>query len=211
MCDSCNAAMINGVYCHEIGCPESWKDADGLGRPRECKWCGRTFRPESPHQECCDDSCCAAYNGWPDPNEPEEEEPEEEDEMEEDERDIEEQLLDIKGVEPWHAYVLACLIENVLEPDEFPSAKAWIKQCYNKPWTEELVMCAANEIIGGHGVESIGINGEWDYGKASFVNLGDTYDTTLLYDHEEEEYMVCSWGSWVEEKEVEAASEVDDD
>lgn len=26
MCDSCEVLTINGVYCHELGCPEAWKD-----------------------------------------------------------------------------------------------------------------------------------------------------------------------------------------
>ena len=25
-CESCQAVMINGVYCHETGCPDAWKN-----------------------------------------------------------------------------------------------------------------------------------------------------------------------------------------
>ena len=55
-CDQCQALMINGVYCHEIGCPESWKDYSN-----ECKWCGSTFKPELKGQLFCDTSCAEAY------------------------------------------------------------------------------------------------------------------------------------------------------
>jgi hypothetical protein len=27
-CDSCEALMINGVYCHETGCPKAGKRGD---------------------------------------------------------------------------------------------------------------------------------------------------------------------------------------
>jgi len=63
MCDQCEALMINGVLCHEHGCPAAWKDYD-----RVCRWCGQVFRPEDNKQECCSDSCRAAYYGdilWP--------------------------------------------------------------------------------------------------------------------------------------------------
>jgi hypothetical protein len=36
--------MINGVLCHESGCPDAWKDY-----PKECRCCGRKFY--SPHRD----------------------------------------------------------------------------------------------------------------------------------------------------------------
>jgi len=56
MCDSCEAAMINGVLCHEHGCPDAWKD-----ETRECEWCGKKFKPERRRQDCCCDSCHRIY------------------------------------------------------------------------------------------------------------------------------------------------------
>ena len=56
MCTQCEALTINGIYCHEHGCLEAWKDYT-----LECKWCGRTFKPESRHQEFCDTDCAEAY------------------------------------------------------------------------------------------------------------------------------------------------------
>jgi len=60
-CSSCNAAIINGHYCHEHGCPQSWRD-----ERRECDWCGTVFTPDERHQHCCSESCSAAYLGFPD-------------------------------------------------------------------------------------------------------------------------------------------------
>jgi hypothetical protein len=59
-CSQCEALMINGVYCHETGCPEAWRD-----ERRECGWCGQVFRPEIHHAICCDDSCYRSLNGLP--------------------------------------------------------------------------------------------------------------------------------------------------
>ncbi len=57
-CQSCQVLRINGVLCHETGCPDSWRT-----EVRECRECGSEFRPESRAQHCCDDSCAAAYAG----------------------------------------------------------------------------------------------------------------------------------------------------
>ena len=63
MCNSCESLGINGVLCHEIGCPDAWRDY-----VRECKWCGRQFSPDDRDQTCCDESCAAVYHGFPDPD-----------------------------------------------------------------------------------------------------------------------------------------------
>ena len=46
MCSQCEAMMINGIYCHETGCPNSNLMANGEPRPVQCKWCGSKFTPE---------------------------------------------------------------------------------------------------------------------------------------------------------------------
>ena len=55
-CDQCEALMINGVYCHEIGCPEAWKD-----HTIKCDWCGQDFKPEFKSQKLCDTDCAESY------------------------------------------------------------------------------------------------------------------------------------------------------
>ena len=58
MCNSCNVLNINGINCHETGCPESWKD-----EKRECDWCGMQFLPEEKFQSCCSDDCWKDFHG----------------------------------------------------------------------------------------------------------------------------------------------------
>lgn len=52
MCDSCNVLNINGINCHETGCPDAWEDYLS-----ECVWCGQEFKPKWKNQQYCSDSC----------------------------------------------------------------------------------------------------------------------------------------------------------
>jgi hypothetical protein len=40
-CDGCSPSRINGVFCHETGCPDAWRD-----QKIECAECGAKFYPE---------------------------------------------------------------------------------------------------------------------------------------------------------------------
>jgi len=48
-CDQCVIVHINGVKCHESGCPVAWRDY-----AHECGECGTDFRPDSKYQSVCD-------------------------------------------------------------------------------------------------------------------------------------------------------------
>jgi len=58
-CDGCSPSMVNGVLCHEHGCPEAWQDMR-----RECPWCGARFLPEHKDAAFCNGDCEAAYYGY---------------------------------------------------------------------------------------------------------------------------------------------------
>jgi hypothetical protein len=57
-CNSCEIVYVNGVRCHEHGCPEAWRDYS-----RECTWCGTAFTPETRHQKYCSEDCYNTDNG----------------------------------------------------------------------------------------------------------------------------------------------------
>lgn len=57
-CDSCEMVSINGMACHETGCPDAWRD-----KVVECRWCGTMFVPEYRHQTTCSRDCFEAWNG----------------------------------------------------------------------------------------------------------------------------------------------------
>ena len=92
------------------------------------------------------------------------------------------------------------LLEGKAKPADYPQTAEWLKQCFNQPSKVEQVMSAANEIIEGFGTEAIfGSRIKWP--DFEYVNLGDTYITTLGYDYLTERYVVCSWGDWIERAE----------
>jgi len=51
-CDGCSPSIINGVLCHETGCPDSWRDDSN-----SCEWCGQSFFAQERGQEFCDEEC----------------------------------------------------------------------------------------------------------------------------------------------------------
>lgn len=69
-CEQCNAMVINGVACHEHGCPLSHIDlTTGKPYPRECEMCGCDFEPDEDDQWLCSEECAADYYGRdPDPD-----------------------------------------------------------------------------------------------------------------------------------------------
>lgn len=74
----------------------------------------------------------------------------------------------------------------------------------------------ANEVLDGHGVEAAAGEGS-DLGKywrdtiLLYVNLGDTYDTTVCFDPDEEDFFVGSWGDFIEEWEKEDDEDEDEE
>lgn len=55
-CEYCEMTTINGLACHETGCPMAW-----MTERRVCLWCGMKFSPKYYQQECCDESCDEEY------------------------------------------------------------------------------------------------------------------------------------------------------
>lgn len=57
-CQSCEMLAINGIPCHETGCPDAWKD-----ETRECKWCGQEFKPKHFETSFCCNTCYQDFFG----------------------------------------------------------------------------------------------------------------------------------------------------
>jgi len=79
----------------------------------------------------------------------------------------------------------------------FPSTLAWIESCYHEPvWVERVLSCF-NEILEGYGIE--GIDGEdFRCPLMSYVNLGETYQLTLLFCYKAQSFRVQSVGDYIE-------------
>lgn len=61
------------------------------------------------------------------------------------------------------------------------------------------VLNLADELLDGHGVEQL--QSENERAEATYVNMGDTYAATLLYDHAKVSFRVIDWGTYVETEE----------
>lgn len=61
-CDGCSPMMINGLLCHEQGCPDAWRD-----RRRDCNECGCDFFATERHAVVCED-CAASLESNIDPS-----------------------------------------------------------------------------------------------------------------------------------------------
>lgn len=73
-----------------------------------------------------------------------------------------------------------------------------LKQALAGSW--KAAMEEANTLLGGHGVEYLPAEDD-DFRSAKgveYVNMGDTYTTTLLYDRTSRRYIIGSWGDLVE-------------
>lgn len=80
-------------------------------------------------------------------------------------------------------------------------AAAFLKQAKDQLYFDGRplnFMERANDILGGNGVERL--RSSDGRGKAYYVNMGDTYDTTLLFIRSpgRDRFAVGSWGDWVE-------------
>lgn len=91
------------------------------------------------------------------------------------------------------------LIHGHKSPKDYDSVKDWTRQCYNMPSHPELVMCAINELIAGYGTEGISSESFSCYKPViEYVNMGDTYTSTIYYSYDTENYYLGSYGDWVE-------------
>lgn len=91
---------------------------------------------------------------------------------------------------------------------QFKSVQHLRKQCFNPPdrVTEQLE--AINELTDGCGIESITFedyhyNSYWGGCIGLYVNFGDTYQLTIIYDVSNNQFEFNSWGEFYEAKEVE--------
>ncbi len=95
-----------------------------------------------------------------------------------------------------------CNGDFIIDPynieDDFPGTQKWVDQSYNIPNQHELVMSALNDLLGGFGVEAIRDPTDSDTIIATYINQGDTYDATIVFDEDKSEFVLTTWGDWFE-------------
>lgn len=93
------------------------------------------------------------------------------------------------------------------------AALRWaIENASNKPRDVDQVLAIADRLMDGHGVETLAPEGAyvdryWRDAIALYVNMGDTYEATLIYDTEHSEWLVMSWGDFLEDWEVDSSED----
>lgn len=81
-----------------------------------------------------------------------------------------------------------------------PETARWVRSCFNYPNEVEIQLHAASELLEAHGVEAI-FGDRITRPDFEYVNMGDTYATTLAYDHTKDRFMVTTVGGWIEHQE----------
>jgi hypothetical protein len=96
----------------------------------------------------------------------------------------------------------AKILYKMEQKGAYPEAWKQLVGWHGNPRLHDIKMFILDELIGGFGVEAIRGSRNWDSFYCDicgeYVNLGDTYDCTLLYDTVKRKYLITSWGDWVE-------------
>jgi hypothetical protein len=127
-----------------------------------------------------------------------------------------EQLAEAWQIELDKVALIYQVINQRIDLASFESVDRLRRQCYNPPDTITEQMEAINELIEGHGVESIQVSEDlyqdryWGNAIGLYVNQGDTYDLTVVYNVIDSKFEFTSWGDFFESMESQLQSENDD-
>ena len=96
------------------------------------------------------------------------------------------------------------IIKGDVDPTKVPKVQQWLEECYNLPNRIELMMAAIDGLMDAFGVEAIsnqeGLNDPRLDPLALYVNTGDTYNATVLFDYEKRAFQLMTWGDFVERR-----------
>lgn len=135
---------------------------------------------------------CDKTGGWINPNEAE---------LAKDFRRISNFEYRVREEWPEVADKVLAIARGEMDPCEVPETDAWVRGCYNEPRVSEQKMHAIDVLIGGFGCEAIfGDSHTWP--DMEYVNMGETYATTIVLDNISHKFLVTSWGAWIEDAEA---------
>lgn len=80
-------------------------------------------------------------------------------------------------------------------PEAFPKTEDYIRRCHGFPKNFECMMQALDELTDGFGIEVIRRDGKV---VIEYVNTGESYATTILFNHDTWTFQIKSWGDLVE-------------
>ena len=98
---------------------------------------------------------------------------------------------------PGKGRALRRLLQDASAVNEHPAALARIAECYHPPGMADKRMAALNAELEGHGVEFVPRGNNARSPAFDYVNMGDTYTTTICRT-EAGRYLVCCMGDIIE-------------
>jgi hypothetical protein len=113
------------------------------------------------------------------------------------------QLIECWQIDSEKLKLIYKVINGSIDLDQFKSVNHMRKQCYNPPNELDEKMEALNELIDGHGIESSRMEGYyknhyWSVCICIYVNQGESYAITIIYDVVNDRFEFTSWGDWIE-------------
>lgn len=114
-------------------------------------------------------------------------------------------LVEALGITKEKADMVRLLIQGgtpTYDAVHFPRSNLHFNRCHHPlPRIDRILICL-DELLDGFGVECLRDNtGQQMDGSdivAEYINVGDTYDSTLLFNHRTQAFSLTSWGDFVE-------------
>ncbi len=89
------------------------------------------------------------------------------------------------------------LLTRKTQTRDYDNVRHAEETCFHQMNYKHRLMIALDEILEGYGVECLG-TGNPHYPRFEYVNLGDTYTTTIVLNIETGRIFIDSWGNVVE-------------
>lgn len=114
--------------------------------------------------------------------------------------------MTIKNIDELNETYKDMIVETFVDTDK-NDMESWLEKFNDEKYPHDSNPSAklqlANELFGGYGVEAlrdenVWIDNYWQNTIALYVNMGDTYTRTIVYDVYEDKFIVTSWGDWCE-------------
>ena len=83
----------------------------------------------------------------------------------------------------------------------YPQFKEWTDKCHYYPRRRNCQLFLLNLILEGHGIEEVQTSGTFGTPEMEYVNMGESYAATIIFDHGRNTWFVEGWADWVEKAE----------
>ena len=98
---------------------------------------------------------------------------------------------------PGHGKQLRKILTEEIDPTTYKHVAELLGNSSHRVSDLQMIMEACNEELDGHGVEAIFAQGD-QWPGMEYVNMGDAYNTTIIYDHRVSRFKVMCYGEWLE-------------